>query len=261
MNQKIKIYLPLLVLFVFIRIIPASGQNQGFAENTMGNSTIKSFSKAKKMLMKRVYHDRRITFYCQAPFDAHKKIIPSNRYSPKKKGKRSERIEWEHIVPAHAFGHSFREWRQGDSRCVNRKGKKFKGRNCARKLSLKFRYMESDLYNLVPAIGEINGLRSNYSFAVIPGEKRSFGSCDMEIENRKAEPAKNIRGDIARIYKYMNNAYPGRGIIGKASFKMFDAWDKADPVDKWECERNRRIERIQGNENFFVKRGCGDENF
>ena len=37
-----------------------------------------------------------------------------------------------------------------------------------------FRYMESDMYNLVPRIGEINGLRSNYSYAMIPGEKKDF---------------------------------------------------------------------------------------
>ena len=29
---------------------------------------------------------------------------------------------------------------------------------------------------------------SNYSFGIIPGEKREFGSCDMEIEGQKAEP-------------------------------------------------------------------------
>ena len=46
----------------------------------------------------------------------------------------------------------------------------------------KFRYMESNLYNLVPAAGEIDGLRSNYSFAMILGEKRAFGKYDMEIE-------------------------------------------------------------------------------
>ncbi len=101
----------------------------------------------------------------------------------------------------------------------------------------KFRYMESDLYNLVPAVGEINGLRSNYSFAMIPGEKRAFGKCDMEIEGRKAEPPPGKRGDIARTYFYMGWAYPGHGIISKKNRKLFEAWDKGDPVDEWECER------------------------
>jgi endonuclease I len=59
--------------------------------------------------------------------------------------------------------------------------------------------MESDLYNLVPAIGEISGLRSNFSFAMILGEKRKFCTCDMKIENRKAEPRPGVRGNIASI--------------------------------------------------------------
>jgi deoxyribonuclease-1 len=69
------------------------------------------------------------------------------------------------------------------------------------------------MYNLVPAIGEINGLRSNYSYAMIPGEKRKFGKCDMEIEGRKSEPPPDKRGNIARTYSYTDWAYPGRGVI------------------------------------------------
>ena len=41
----------------------------------------------------------------------------------------------------------------------------------SRKMAVLFRYMEADLYNLQPAIGEVNGLRSNYSMEMIPGEK------------------------------------------------------------------------------------------
>ncbi|GAI30817.1 unnamed protein product, partial [marine sediment metagenome] len=163
------------------------------------------------------------------------------------KWKRAHRVEWEHIVPAHAFGQSFPEWRNGHPECVNRKGKPFKDRNCTRKMVVKFRYMESDMYNLVPAVGEINGLRSNYSFGMIPGEKREFGNCDMEIENRKAEPPPEKRGNIARTYFYMDWAYPGHGIISKKNRKLFDAW---------ECKRCKRIEKIQGNENPFVKEPC-----
>ena len=131
-----------------------------------------------------------------------------------------------HVVPAHAFGKTFPEWRNGHSDCKTRKGKSFKGRNFARKMASPFRYMESDMYNLVPAIGEINGLRPNYSFAIVPGEKRIFGKCDMEIEGRKAEPPPDKRGNIARTYFYMNWAYPGHGVISKKNQKLFKAWDK-----------------------------------
>ncbi len=73
-------------------------------------------------------------------------------------------------------------------------------------MAIPFRYMEADLHNLQPAIGEVNGLRSNYSMAMIPGEKREFGKCDVEIEGSKVEPRPDIRGDIARTYMYMDQA-------------------------------------------------------
>ncbi len=221
-----------------------------------GNTKFQSFNKAKKILLRQVYQDHHTTFYCQCPFTKDKEILSSSKYTPKKKSKRAHRLEWEHIVPAHAFGQSFKEWREGHPKCVNKKGKPFKGRNCARKVVIKFRYMESDLYNLVPAVGEINGLRSNYSFGMIPGEKKEFGNCDMEIENQKAEPPPGVRGNIARTYFYMDWAFPGHGIISKKNRKLFQAWDKIDPVDDWECERCSRIEAIQGNENPFVKKVC-----
>ena len=52
--------------------------------------------------------------------------------------------------------------------------------------------MQADMYNLYPAIGEVNGRRSNYSMAIIEGEKREFGKCDIEIKSRKVEPKENI---------------------------------------------------------------------
>jgi len=78
---------------------------------------------------------------------------------------------------------------------------------------MKYRYMQSDMFNLYPAIGEINGLRSNYRFDMVAGEDRDFGPCDFEIEGRVAEPPEHVRGDIARTYQYMDAAYPGHGIF------------------------------------------------
>jgi deoxyribonuclease I len=92
------------------------------------------------------------------------------------------------------------------------------------------RHMEADLYNLQPSIGEVNQLRSNYSMAMIDGETRKFGSCDLEIEDRKIEPRPDIRGDIARTYFYMDAAYPGRGVISDKNRKLFAVWAREDPV-------------------------------
>ena len=124
---------------------------------------------------------------------------------------------------------------------------------CVAKIAVPFRYMEADLYNLQPAITEVNRLRLNYAMAMIEGEARTFGSCDLDIEDRKVEPRPDIRGDIARTYFYMDAAYPGRGVISDKNRKLFEAWDREHLVDAWERERVRRIERLQGNPNLFVK--------
>jgi deoxyribonuclease-1 len=88
---------------------------------------------------------------------------------------------------------------------------------------------------------------------MLPGEPREFGSCDIEISDRKVEPRPDIRGDIARTYLYMHQAYPGHGIISRSNQKLFEAWDKEDPIDDWERERAKRIDGIQGNVNQFIK--------
>ena len=119
-----------------------------------------------------------------------------------------------------------------------------------------YRRMQADMYNLYPAIGEVNGRRSNYSMAIIKGEKREFGKCDVEIKNKKVEPREEIRGEIARTYLYMDSVYPGRGIISKKNRKLFDACERSDPVDQWECERARKIQKLQGNKNRILINLC-----
>jgi deoxyribonuclease-1 len=221
--------------------------------DSKGNRKIRSFQKAKRILIREVYRGHQITFYCGSQYTQGKYVIHANGYVPKTKSRRARQLEWQHVVPTPAFGQSFAEWREGHPKCIDEKGKPFKGLNCAEKMNVKFRYMLCDLYNLVPSIGEINGLRANYSFAMIPGEKREFGECDMEIKNRKAEPPPEVRGNIARIYFYMDWAY------SENNKKLFKTWDKMDPVDAWECERTKRIETIQKNENPFVKKACVEE--
>ena len=162
---------------------------QAFPQNTQ----ITSFSKSKKLLLK-LYKDNPVTLYCGCSYKGKKPNLSSCGYIPKKNKKRANRIEWEHVVPAHAFGKSFSEWRDGHHKCVKKNGKKFKGRKCAEKVNKEYRRMQADMFNLYPAIGEVNGRRSNYSMAIIEGEKREFGKCDVEIKNKKVEPKESIRG-------------------------------------------------------------------
>jgi deoxyribonuclease I len=75
----------------------------------------------------------------------------------------------------------------------------------------------------------------------------------VKVHDRTFEPRPEIRGDIARIYFYMDQAYPGHGILSRQSRRLFEVWSHEDPVDNWERERAQRIERTQGNANPFVR--------
>ena len=213
--------------------------------------SVKSFSQAKRLLGK-LYKDHRTTFYCGCSYDNKKRIdLNSCGYTPRKNKKRAKRLEWEHVVPAHQFGHTRQCWRE--KICTKKNGKKYKGRRCCTKVDPIFKSMASDLHNLVPAIGEVNGDRSNFKFGMLEGERRAYGSCDVEInfKTRIVEPRPEIRGDIARIYFYMNKRY---GLpISKKQMKLFGIWDRSDPVDRWEKLKNERVKKIQGDGNEFVK--------
>lgn len=219
------------------------------------NESISSFSKAKKQLLSDVYYDHRQTIYCNARFTMAKKVQPPQGFQTDKYVKRAKRIEWEHVVPAENFGRSFVEWRKGARQCRDSKGKAYKGRKCATKASNEFRYMQADLYNLYPAIGAVNARRSNYDFTMLPETDSSFGTCEMIITKKKAQPPKEAMGRIARTYLYMDWAYPKYSLSRKQK-QLVVAWDKMYPVSDWECTRAQRIQKIQGNSNPFVSSHC-----
>ena len=54
----------------------------------------------------------------------------------------------------------------------------------------------------------------------------------------------------------MDSVYPSRVIISKKNSNHFETWNQSDPVDEWECERAKRIEKIQGNRNDVVMGRC-----
>lgn len=223
-----------------------------------GNEGVKNFSMAKKMAQK-IHAEHPYTIYCGCKYNGKTIDLRSCGYKVHKDAKRASRLEWEHVVPAEAFGQSFVEWREGSSACIKR-GKKFKGRKCAG-TNPEFARMEADLYNLWPEIGELNGLRNNYSMAALSEGARgpasySFGGCKAVIDNKKFEPMDLAKGIVARTYMYMDQAYPGRGIISGKNEKLFAAWDKQFPVTEWECRRGLKIAKVQGNINPILRNSC-----
>lgn len=225
------------------------------ASNAAGNETITSYAEAKRLLYNVIYADHRITLYCGATFDADRNVTLPAGFVVAAHDDRARRAETEHIVAAENFGRAFPEWREGAPQCVNVHGRAFKGRKCA-ETNAEFRFMESDLHNLAPAIGAVNAARRNYRFGILPSGDYDWGSCPMKIQRRVAEPPDGTKGLVARTHLYFAEAYPSRYRLSRAQRRLFEEWDRQFPPDAWECERERRIAEVQGNRNELTVRKC-----
>ncbi len=127
-------------------------------------------------------------------------------------------------------------------------------RNHCRRTSPEFNLVEADMHNLYPSRKDINYSRGSYAFALLKGEKRRFGQCDFELDQRRrrVEPRPASRGNIARAMFYMHDTY-GLTIYAKQG-NLLKQWHRQDPPDAEEQRRNNAIEKIQGTRNKFIDR-------
>ncbi|HCI4509460.1 TPA: endonuclease, partial [Klebsiella pneumoniae] len=44
--------------------------------------------------------------------------------------------------------------------------------------------------------------------------------------------------------------------LSRQQTQLFTAWNKQYPVTAWECERDERIAKVQGNHNPYVQQAC-----
>ncbi|UDG79880.1 deoxyribonuclease I [Candidatus Steffania adelgidicola] len=206
---------------------------------------IADFNQAKKEAIK-INRDAPGTFYygCTIRWEGRKGIpnLDSCGYQVRKNAVRANRIEWEHVMPAWEFGHQRQCWKN--------KGRK----NCAK--DSMYRKIEMDLHNLQPVIGEVNGDRGNYQYNQWQDKEGQYSRAEMKVDfkNKQVEPPVRARGAIARTYFYMRDRYHLR--LSQAQTQLFEKWDRTYPVSEWECKRNRRIAKIQGNYNPYVQKSC-----
>ncbi len=217
----------------------------------------KTFSASKKLLAQ-IHEDiqHQTTLYCGCPYsrttasggDVDREACG---LEAKSDDKRSDRVEWEHVVPASWFGRDRACWKTGHAKCVNSKGKAYKGRKCCSKRGVDSEFMRAyvDPHNLFPSSGEVNGNRSAWPFGVVPGEKRVYGQCDFEFANKTAEPATGVRGELARAMLYMADRY---GVDVRMSRADLKAWHEADPAQPWEIKRAAAIAEKTGLGNPWV---------
>jgi deoxyribonuclease-1 len=222
-----------------------------------GNRTIESFEAAKELGA--WLHAE--TFYCGCPLlavgEATLRFDPEPcGYRARRPSARSKRVEWEHVVPASRLGSMFTSHRDGHRDCVQKDGRAYRGRRCALRVSPRYRRILADLYNLRPAIGELNQDRSDYPPARIPGEARAYGACDFEVHGSTVEPPEHRMGDVARTYIYMDLEYGP--FLTDQERVLFARWNLLDPVDAAECLWARSVAVEQGNRNNVVEQRCAE---
>ncbi|MDC0645825.1 endonuclease [bacterium] len=131
--------------------------------------------------------------------------------------------------------------------------------------------MNTDLFQLVPTDGYVNGMRSNYPFGVVEnstwtsqnGSKRGTMN-SYEFNGTVFEPIDEYKGDFARMYFYMSTRYTTEDsgwnendMVNGADLKewavnMLLDWHQADSVSEKELNRNDAVYEIQGNRNPFI---------
>lgn len=155
---------------------------------------------------------------------------------------RAHRLEVAHIMPASEFGQHLACWKAGGCK------------QCREDKT--FNHMEGDLHNLYPTIGAIKRDRLNFPFADWQGTPDQYGKCPMliDLQNKKAQPPQDARGQIARAYLYMAETYSIPLVAEQR--QLYEAWHNQYPATALECERNQLIAQKQGNENHFITDSC-----
>ena len=183
-------------------------------------------------------------------------LIPiEDRYESSTYENRSQTIEWEHVVPAYWFRTADpfikQVWGEGHPKCVTSSGTVYKGRKCAQKVSTLFVKMESDMYNLEPALGSLNAIRSDSNFGLIDGEERPFGALiDFETDRTRdlIEPTDSIRGKVARIMIYMHNKYGVQFPDHNNTLELMYQWNLQYQMTPWEMRKREILKETYGYE-------------
>ena len=207
--------------------------------------TPNSFRDAKPIIYDIVRKVHNFTLYCDCPIRLthNKKGIPDLSacgYKIRKQKRRAESIEIEHIVPAWEMAHHLPCWKKG-------------GRKACRK-DREYNRMSGDLYNLWPAVGEVNGDRSNYKFGMMTDNKYvSYGQCLLHINFKRhtVEPPKQVRGLVARTYLYMSARY--KFDLSDKQRKLFNSWNKQYPPLDWEVKRAALVKKYMGKNIYYVR--------
>jgi deoxyribonuclease I len=115
----------------------------------------------------------------------------------------------------------------------------------------------ADLHHLYPSESRANGVRANFPFYEVDGEKlngceasRIGDSLTTSRPTRGFEPPDESKGNIARAVLYFSVRY--QLPLPQSELEVLRRWHELDPVDDKEAARNETIYELQGNRNPFI---------
>lgn len=162
-----------------------------------------------------------------------------------------QRMQWIQVVPDTFYGRTMAC--MNEDICVSEfTGKAYRGKLCCRLTNAKYREMEADLYNLIPVVSAIADLQEGKAFGEVAKPTHMVGN--VKIDSAFIEPPDERKGDIARVYLYMDQRYDLQ--LTPQERALFERWHALDAVDAKECAIAKIIKKVQKVANPWIDEGC-----
>lgn len=158
---------------------------------------------------------------------------------------------WIQVVPDTFFGRKMAC--MIETPCINVFTKEpFGSPMCCRRINKKYKKMEADLYNLIPVVSEMKQIQKGKIFSEVKDPITMVG--ETKIGKEAIEPADNVKGDIARVYLYMDEVYSLE--LNATQKNLYLKWNSLDGVDAQECALSKIISKIEGSANTWIEKEC-----
>lgn len=205
-------------------------------------------------LIKKIHFDYKKTWLngCDYTYDLQscmdKTMVDTSTCSVQEQ---NQTVKWIQVVPDSFYGRN-REC-MNEEVCVSKyTGKNYKGKRCCRQSDAEYRKMEADLFNLIPVVSAVAEKRTDQIFQEVKAPKYRVGK--VKMDDAFIEPPDNLKGDIARVYLYMNERYGLDLTLDEKEAYYY--WHKFDSVDQRECAIAKMIMKIQGSRNRWIQERC-----
>lgn len=107
---------------------------------------------------------------------------------------------------------------------------------------------KADLHHLFPTDSKANSTRGSLPFGIVSSPEWQEGGSKCDGDKFEVRPS--FCGNIARAQFYFAVRY-GKTIPNQVE-EVLRKWNKADPVDAAELQRNNKVDEIQHNRNPFI---------